>query len=277
MLIALKPLIEVLKQQINRLGLQRLEPAIRAIIQNHLAEDGRIGDRGEQARMARHALQRPGVFIVDDTADRLGATHDVIRLEFLGRDPGIRSEGGALDVTSVEEGVAHAQRGGILLDELIERLARDGLEEDADRHEVEIGVEEGRPGGVAERVVDDGGLALLDGLVRGVVQRGVRAGGEARRVGEEHLERDVFLAVCCKVGQVGGDGGVEGETPGVELAQGGYRREDLGQTGHVVDGVWLGLDLLRLGEFRAFDVCVEQHLAGREIRHNGVGVADWVN
>src|SRR5581483_7185384 len=132
-----------------------------AAVEDHLGEHGEVGRGAEQTGMTGHAAQGVRVLVVHLTAERVATWWS----DLGGGNAVAERVGGA------EERVRHAERlEDALVQELIERLPGDALDEEAERHGAEIGVDVAEPGLALERCGEDDVAGLL------------RRGGEAPEV-----------------------------------------------------------------------------------------------
>jgi hypothetical protein len=195
-----------------------------AAVQQHLREDGEVLRRAEETGVPGDAAEGVGVLVVHLAAQRVAAR----RHHFRRRDP--RDE----RVRGTEEGVLHAERAeDALVEEDVERRARDRLDDEAQEIGAEVGVDVARPGDVGEFGSDRVAARLL-GAVRDAPEIAPRR--ESRAVREELPDRHRVLPPAGELGDVVADVGVEVQQPLVEEDHRGRRRaDDLRERGEIVD------------------------------------------
>ena len=176
-----------------RHGERREDPpaAVRAVVEQHAAEDRQVGRGAEQPRVAGDAVHPPRGRIVNDAPQHLAAWAvarvAVRRAALRRRDPRDQRR------RRIEHRVFHAERlEDVLLGVLVERLAADPPHNLAEQKEVDVAVDEAGAGRCRRHFLDsplDGGVGA-DPLVE------IDVRPEARDVRQQVADGDVGFAVA---------------------------------------------------------------------------------
>src|SRR5690606_11319484 len=229
-------------------GVEYADPAVLPAVQHHLGEDRQVARRGEEPGVTGDAAERVRVLVVYNAVDvrvavdgvQLGGgdpCQDRQRAIRFGRRLAVAHAGGdgIRPRTGVVAGVPHAERiEDALVQEEVQRLARQLLDDEAQHHDAAVAVN----GPAARRVIE--AHAADAARVRVPAAQLAPERGVGRQPGGMHqqmADRDALLVpLAVPLVEVAGDRRIE-----VELAlldqdhRRGGRADDLGQRCQVVD------------------------------------------